>query len=78
MKCYESLALASSQIARSDQHARRPWDPRLAADVVPAKKLGVLWLGRESLVRLSQEEMMSVNDNKDRTWVGSSASLWPV
>lgn len=26
-----------------------------------------------SLARLSQEKMMSVNDNKDRTWVGSSA-----
>ncbi|HEX4439924.1 MAG TPA: hypothetical protein VH854_07615 [Thermoanaerobaculia bacterium] len=30
-----------------------------------------------SLARLSQGKMMGVNYNKDRTWVGSSANLWP-
>jgi len=31
-----------------------------------------------TLARLSQGKMMGVNYNKDRTWVGSSANLWPV
>jgi hypothetical protein len=31
-----------------------------------------------SLARLSQGKMMGVNYNHDRTWVGSSACLWPV
>jgi hypothetical protein len=30
-----------------------------------------------TLARLSQGKMMGVNYNKDRTWVGSSACLWP-
>ena len=30
-----------------------------------------------SLARLSQGKMMGVNYNKDKTWVGSSANLWP-
>jgi hypothetical protein len=30
-----------------------------------------------TLVRLSQGKMMGVNYNKDRTWVGSTTSLWP-
>ncbi|MGH2650575.1 MAG: hypothetical protein ACRDHK_05115 [Actinomycetota bacterium] len=30
-----------------------------------------------TLVRLSQGKMMGVDFNKDRTWVGSSTSLWP-
>jgi len=30
-----------------------------------------------TLARLSQGKMMGVNYNKDRTWVGSSANLWP-
>jgi hypothetical protein len=30
-----------------------------------------------TLVRLSQGKMMGVDYNKDRTWVGSSTSLWP-
>jgi hypothetical protein len=30
-----------------------------------------------TLVRLSQGKMMGVDFNKDRTWVGSSAALWP-
>jgi hypothetical protein len=30
-----------------------------------------------TLVRLSQGAMMGVDFNKDRTWVGSSTSLWP-
>jgi hypothetical protein len=31
-----------------------------------------------TLARLSQGKMMGVNYNKDRTWVGSSACLWPT
>ena len=31
-----------------------------------------------TLVRLSQGKMMGVDYNKDRTWVGSSAGLWPL
>jgi hypothetical protein len=31
-----------------------------------------------TLVRLSQGKMMGVDFNRDRTWVGSSTSLWPV
>jgi hypothetical protein len=31
-----------------------------------------------TLARLSQGKMMGVNYNKDKTWVGSSANLWPV
>ncbi len=31
-----------------------------------------------TLVRLSQGKMMGVDFNRDRTWVGSSASLWPL
>jgi hypothetical protein len=31
-----------------------------------------------SLARLSLGKMMGVNYNRDRTWVGSSACLWPV
>ena len=30
-----------------------------------------------TLARLSQGKMMGVNYNKDRTWVGSAACLWP-
>jgi hypothetical protein len=30
-----------------------------------------------TLARLSQGKMMGVNYNKDKTWVGSSANLWP-
>ena len=30
-----------------------------------------------TLARLSQGKMMGVNYNKDKTWVGSSGSLWP-
>ena len=30
-----------------------------------------------TLVRLSQGKMMGVDFNRDRTWVGSSTSLWP-
>ena len=30
-----------------------------------------------TLCRLSQGKMMGVDFNKDRTWVGSSTSLWP-
>ena len=30
-----------------------------------------------TLARLSQGKMMGVNYNKDKTWVGSSACLWP-
>jgi hypothetical protein len=31
-----------------------------------------------TLARLSQGKMMGVNYNKDRTWVGSAANLWPA
>ncbi len=31
-----------------------------------------------TLARLSQGKMMGVNYNRDRTWVGSSACLWPA
>ena len=31
-----------------------------------------------TLVRLSQGAMMGVDFNRDRTWVGSSTSLWPL
>ncbi|HTO86307.1 MAG TPA: hypothetical protein VMR54_02110 [Thermoanaerobaculia bacterium] len=31
-----------------------------------------------TLARLSQGKMMGVNYNKEKTWVGSSACLWPV
>ncbi|HEY1252267.1 MAG TPA: hypothetical protein VGH97_13875 [Thermoanaerobaculia bacterium] len=31
-----------------------------------------------TLARLSQGKMMGVNYNKDKTWVGSSANLWPI
>jgi hypothetical protein len=31
-----------------------------------------------TLARLSQGKMMGVNYNKDKTWVGSSACLWPA
>jgi hypothetical protein len=31
-----------------------------------------------TLVRLSQGKMMGVDFNRDRTWVGSSTSLWPA
>jgi len=31
-----------------------------------------------TLVRLSQGKMMGVDFNRDRTWVGSSTSLWPL
>ena len=31
-----------------------------------------------TLARLSQGKMMGVNYNKDKTWVGSSACLWPI
>ncbi len=31
-----------------------------------------------TLARLSQGQMMGVNYNKDKTWVGSSANLWPA
>jgi hypothetical protein len=31
-----------------------------------------------TLVRLSQGTMMGVDFNRDRTWVGSSTSLWPL
>jgi hypothetical protein len=31
-----------------------------------------------TLARLSQGKMMGVNYNKDKTWVGSSACLWPL
>jgi hypothetical protein len=30
-----------------------------------------------TLARLSQGKMMGVKYNKDKTWVGSSACLWP-
>jgi hypothetical protein len=30
-----------------------------------------------TLARLSQDKMMGVNYNKDKTWVGSSGCLWP-
>jgi hypothetical protein len=30
-----------------------------------------------TLARLSQGKMMGVNYNKNKTWVGSSANLWP-
>jgi hypothetical protein len=30
-----------------------------------------------TLARLSQGKMMGVDYNKDRTWVGSSSSMWP-
>jgi hypothetical protein len=30
-----------------------------------------------TLARLSQGKMMGVNYNKDKTWVGSSANMWP-
>jgi len=45
-------------------------------------RIMVVWRGGRpvpvtTLVRLSQGKMMGVDYNKDRTWVGSSTSLWP-
>lgn len=47
-------------------------------------RLMLVWLPGEkaptpvtTLVRLSQGKMMGVDFNRDRTWVGSSTSLWP-
>ena len=31
-----------------------------------------------TLARLSQGKMMGVNYNKNKTWVGSAANLWPA
>jgi len=48
-------------------------------------RLMLVWPDRDAvptpvttLVRMAQGKMMGVDFNRDRTWVGSSTSLWPI